>query len=265
MGKKYWIVSLLLLTIGFAVLLYPVVSAAVNRISGSYVIADHRQRVESLEQEQLDKQLELAREYNRQLPEPKGDYDEILNLGSGIMGYVRIPAIDVDLPIYHGVEDAVLSKGVGHLPGSGFPIGGEGNHAVLTGHTGLPSAKLFTDLMLLEEGDRFYIHVLDQVLCYQVDQIKVVLPSEGQDLVPQSGKDYCTLLTCTPYGVNSHRLLVRGTRIQEETTTPVQLSEQEQTGGRRLLWLMPLGLGGIAGLWYLKRRLDGKRRLTYNE
>ena len=136
-----------------------------------------------------------------------------LNLaGDGMMGYIEIPEIDIYLPIYHGVSEEVLSKGIGHMPNSAFPIGGEGNHAVLTGHTGLPSAKLFTDLTELEEGDRFYIHILDLVLCYTVDQIKVVLPNEGQDLSIVPGKDYCTLVTCTPYGINSHRLLVRGIR-----------------------------------------------------
>lgn len=265
MGKKQWVASLLLLTVGLAVLLYPMVSGAVNKISGSYVIADHRQRLKSLEQEQLDAQLNLARQYNRRLPEQGEDYETILDLGSGIMGYIRIPSLGVDLPIYHGVEDSVLSKGVGHLPTSSFPIGGEGNHAVLTGHTGLPSAKLFTDLVLLEEGDRFYVHVLDRELCYQVDQIKVVLPSEGQDLMPVKGKDYCTLLTCTPYGVNSHRLLVRGVRVEEAAILEEQPQLPEIGGNMRLLWLLlPLGIGALAGLGWLKRRLDGKRHLPYN-
>ena len=250
MGKRFWIIGILLLFLGLGVLLYPSVSGAVNRISGSYVIAEHQQQMEGMEQEQLDEELARALAYNRQLLEQgEGkDYTRILDLGSGIMGYIRIPDIDVNLPIYHGVEDAVLSKGVGHLPESGFPVGGEGNHAVLTGHTGLPSAKLFTDIILLEEGDRFYIHVLDQVLCYQVDRIRVVLPTETQDLVPVAGKDYCTLITCTPYGVNSHRLLVRGERITESLYEPPAQPQGGKNGNLWVLWLLPLPALLLLGL-----------------
>lgn len=262
MGKRFWILSALLLALGLGVLLYPAVSGAVNRIGGSYVIAEHQQQLESLEQSQLDEELARALAYNRQLREQgEGqDYSRILDLGSGIMGYIRIPDIDVNLPIYHGVEEAVLSKGVGHLPESGFPVGGEGNHAVLTGHTGLPSAKLFTDIILLEEGDRFYIHVLDQVLCYQVDQIRVVLPTETQDLAPAAGKDYCTLITCTPYGVNSHRLLVRGTRITEPLYEPPTLPQPGKSGGARLLWLLPVAALPLLGWALLKKSFRTRAR-----
>lgn len=129
------------------------------------------------------------------------------------MGYITIPSIDVKLPIYHGTSKDILSKGVGHIQGSSFPIGGKNTHAVLSGHTGLPGSKLFNDLVKVEEGDKFQIKVLDNLITYEVDQIKVVLPNESRDLTIVDGKDYCTLTTCTPYGINSHRLLVRGHRV----------------------------------------------------
>ena len=208
------ILAVLLLIIGVGIMAYPAVSQFVNRQNGSYAITDFENQMKNLAQEEIQEQLRLAMEYNQAVAsgeQPEG-YEDILNLAGGMMGYIEIPEIDIYLPIYHGVSEEVLSKGIGHMPNSAFPIGGEGNHAVLTGHTGLPSAKLFTDLTELEEGDRFYIHILDLVLCYTVDQIKVVLPNEGQDLSIVPGKDYCTLVTCTPYGINSHRLLVRGIR-----------------------------------------------------
>ena len=132
------------------------------------------------------------------------------------MGYIDIPTIDAHLPIYHGTDEEVLAKGVGHVPDTAFPIGGIGNHSVLTGHTGLPSAKIFTDLTELAEGDLFYIHILNETLVYEVDQIQVVLPSQLDNLLPVADRDYCTLVTCTPYGINSHRLLVRGQRTTQQ-------------------------------------------------
>ena len=163
--------------------------------------------------------MALANDYSESLhsvvscPVP---YEDILNFGDGLMGYVSIPCIGVQLPVYHGVSTEVLAKGVGHMPATAFPVGGAGNHSVLTGHTGLPSAELFTDLVKMEIGDRFYVTVANKVFAYEVDQIKTVSPLDGSDLVPVSGEDYCTLLTCTPYGINSHRLLVRGHRAEEE-------------------------------------------------
>lgn len=146
-----------------------------------------------------------------------GEYNSLLNLNNnGVMGVIKIPCIDVSLPIYHGTSESVLDKGVGHLEGSSLPIGGESTHSVLTGHTGLSSAKLFTDLTNMEKGDIFFIDVLGKRLAYEVDQIKAVLPSESDDLRVVPGKDYCTLVTCTPYGINSHRLLVRGHRTDYE-------------------------------------------------
>ena len=175
-----------------------------------------------------------AAEYNRRLLADTGnryrmteaeeeEYESLFDVtGTGIMGYVEIPKIKTSLPIYHGTDEAVLQIAIGHLAGSSLPVGGEGTHCVLTGHRGLPSAKLFTNLDEMEEGDTFSLHVLDQTLTYEVDQIRIVEPQELEDLEIEAGKDYCTLVTCTPYGVNSHRLLVRGHRIETpEESVPV--------------------------------------------
>lgn len=214
--------------LGIGVLTYPAVSRMINKRSGSYAIAQLQQEMDNTDTEKMARERIRAEEYNRNLltgsePASEDDYAEILNYHDGMMGYIRIPKIHVDLPIYHGVGEEVLAKGVGHLPESAIPVGGAGNHAVLTGHTGLPSAELFTELTELEEGDTFHIVVLGEVMTYQVDQIKVVLPSEGRDLMPVAGEDLCTLVTCTPYGINSHRLLVRGHR----TETPPAVAEPE--------------------------------------
>lgn len=213
--KGKLVLTVLLLLIGVGILLYPTVSNFINRRHGSYAIQVLQQHLENAD---IAQQRHLAEEYNAGLLAAQEGLEETywttLDIADGMIGSLQIPKINADLPIYHGVEEETLSKGVGHLPESAFPIGGEGNHAVLTGHTGLPSAELFTDLAELAEGDCFYISVLGDTLAYEVDQIKVVLPSEGQDLAAVPGKDYCTLVTCTPYGVNSHRLLVRGHRVE---------------------------------------------------
>lgn len=205
---------------GIAMLAYPFVSNYINELHSSHAIQQLEQELENADDAELKRQRELAERYNESLrntgeaSEYPYDYNEILAFPGGIMGYIDIPAISVHLPIYHGTDEDVLAKGVGHLPDTAFPIGGTGNHSVLTGHTGLPSAKLFTDLCKLSVGDLFYISILGETLTYEVDQIKTVLPSEVGELLPTAKEDYCTLVTCTPYGVNSHRLLVRGHRVQ---------------------------------------------------
>jgi len=229
MQKKFMLIlSACLLIIGVSVLVYPAVSGYINKKHGSYAIIEFHQKIDNTDQKMLDDQRRLAEAYNRTIWDgvPCGDYDSILNFENGMMGYISIPEIDVNLPIYHGVDEAVLTKGIGHLPDSSFPIGGEGNHSVLTGHTGLPSAKLFTNLSKLKEGDIFEINILKETLSYCVDQIKVVLPNETNDLRTVEGRDYCTLVTCTPYGVNSHRLLVRGARIENKTVEPISNPNQ---------------------------------------
>lgn len=266
MGKKSLILIALLIVSGLGILLYPVISSAVNRRNGSYAIQEWEERLEGLEDEEFWRHRELAQAYNDSLrsgEEPEG-YREILDLGNGMMGYIRIPSINVDLPIYHGVSEEVLSKGVGHLPESSLPIGREGDHAVLTGHTGLPSARLFTDLTKLKEGDLFYVRVLDEEMCYAVDQIRVVLPDEGQDLLPVPGEDFCTLVTCTPYGINSHRLLVRGRRIHTPASPVLTGLQNIQIPHAKPWWLFTLLPIPIAALLLVKRLLDGKRKPAYN-
>ena len=224
---KHIIVKLLpfaALFIGVFLLLYPTVSEHINALHRSRAIRNYNEIAESLSDEEHDRIIEAAREYNKKLaeaenpiiePEKVHGYNETLDItGTGIMGYVTIDKIKVELPIYHGVDDNVLQIAAGHLPGSSLPIGGKGTHAVLSGHRGLPSARLFTDLDKLEEGDIFRITVMSDVLTYQIDQIKTVKPYEIEDLKIDPNKDLCTLFTCTPYGINSHRLLVRGVRVE---------------------------------------------------
>ena len=212
------------LFIGVFLLLYPTVSEHINALHRSRAIRNYNEIAESLSDEEHDRIIEAAREYNKKLaeaenpiiePEKVHGYNETLDItGTGIMGYVTIDKIKVELPVYHGVDDNVLQIAAGHLPGSSMPIGGKDTHAVLSGHRGLPSARLFTDLEKLEEGDIFRITVMSDVLTYQIDQIKTVKPYEIEDLKIDPNKDLCTLFTCTPYGINSHRLLVRGVRVE---------------------------------------------------
>ena len=213
---------------GLSVLLYPTVSDYWNSLHASKAVAAYDQEVRQLDQGRYDALLDAAREYNRTLldrssgyyltDDQKARYDSLLNVdGGGIMGYIEIPTIKLSLPIYHGTEEDVLQIAVGHLDWSSLPVGGESTHCVLSGHRGLPSAKLFTNLDQLVEGDAFVIRTLDEVLTYEVDQILIVEPDDVSALSIEEGKDLCTLVTCTPYGVNSHRLLVRGHRVANQS------------------------------------------------
>ena len=215
---------IVMLLAGLSLLLYPSVSDYWNSLHQTRAIAGYAEDVADLNKKQYDEIWSAAQAYNRKLAEMPGaralseaekrEYEKQLNLsGIGIMGYIEIPAIDCSLPIYHGTEESVLQMAIGHLEWSSLPIGGEGTHCVLSGHRGLPSAKLFTNLDMLMEGDVFMLRVLDEVLTYEVDQILIVEPEDTSALDPVPGEDYCTLVTCTPYGINTHRLLVRGHRI----------------------------------------------------
>lgn len=203
---------------------YPTFSDWWNRMHQSYAVASYVEQTEDLSGEEKQQMLDVAHVYNEALAangdrwhltdEQRQTYENTLDItGTGIMGYVTIPRIKVKLPVYHGTSEGVLQIAAGHLAGTSLPVGGETTHAVISGHTGLPSAKLLTGLDELQKGDTFAFHVLDETYTYQVDQISVVLPSDISKLNIESGKDYATLITCTPYGVNSHRLLVRGHRI----------------------------------------------------
>ncbi|MDO4864093.1 MAG: class C sortase [Ruminococcus sp.] len=210
--------------IGSSVLLYPAISNYVNSKHASRVIASYNEALTNSDEDKLAEIFYSADDYNTRLrntadsffiPSQVEGYSDTLDItGTGIMGYIDIDKIGVELPIYHGVEKEVLQVGVGHLEGTSLPVGGASTHCVLSGHRGLPSAKLFTDLDELEIGDEFTITILGQLLTYRVDQIRIVLPTETDDLQIVDGKDCCTLMTCTPYGINTHRLLVRGVRTE---------------------------------------------------
>ena len=218
------IILILIFLVGLSVMLYPSVSDAVNRKHQSRAVAGYAEEVEQLSDADYQTYFDAADAYNRQLnttpnafykPDLVSGYAQTLDIsGTGIMGYLTIPKISVELPIYHGTDEGVLQVAAGHLEGSSLPVGGAGTHAVISAHRGLPSAKLFTNLDELEVGDRFTITVLNRVLTYEVDQISIVLPTEIDQLLPTEGMDYVTLMTCTPYGINTHRLLVRGKRVE---------------------------------------------------
>lgn len=219
------IVLTIMLFAGVSLLLYPSISNYWNSYHATKAVSDYAEKVQNMDRGRYEKMLGDAVAYNQSLTE-RGDayelsaeqkqrYNELLNIdGTGIMGYIEIPSINLSLPIYHGTEDSVLQVAVGHIEWSSLPTGGSSTHCVLSGHRGLPSASLFTNLDQLVAGDTFVIRVLDEVLSYEVDQILIVEPDDVSALTIEDGKDLCTLVTCTPYGVNSHRLLVRGHRVE---------------------------------------------------
>lgn len=224
-GKLTTLFLFLILLTGLSLLLYPSLSDYWNSFHQTQAIASYAQEVAHLDNNQYEQLWQAARAYNASLKErgstyvlteeQKAQYDSLLNLsGSGVMGYIEIPSIGCSLPVYHGTDEAVLQIAVGHLEWTSLPTGGESTHCVVSGHRGLPSAKLFTNLDKLREGDLFMLRVLDEVLTYEVDQILIVEPSDVSALKIVEGEDYCTLVTCTPYGVNTHRLLVRGHRTE---------------------------------------------------
>ena len=248
MKKK---VSILLAALSMAlalgILLYPAASSAYNSSHQSQICVHHQEQAEKMPDEQIQKMKQKAKDYNSRLKpidelqytadtvgSLSEEYGEQLNMaGDGIMGYLEIPKIKVKLPIYHGTNDATLELGIGHLMGSALPVGGAGTHCILTAHSGMASQKMFSDLPQLKEGDTFYLHVLDEVLAYQVDAIHVVLPEDTSYLGAERGQDHCTLVTCTPFGVNTHRLLVRGSRVPftEASEPEADGQEQEKTAG----------------------------------
>ncbi|MBQ9849004.1 MAG: class C sortase [Clostridia bacterium] len=226
MKKRKWSTFFLLLTffIGLSVLLYPAISNYWNSRTQTQALVDYESLLEKINKEDYTRYFEEAEAYNQKLasmtfPLVEGvnsnEYYQTLNIaGNGIMGSVNIDKIGVELPLYHGTSESVLAVAIGHLEGTSLPVGGESTHCVVSAHRGLASAKLFTDLDKLEKGDLFQVKVLDKTLTYEVDQIRIVKPNEVEELAIVKGEDYCTLLTCTPYGINTDRLLVRGTRIK---------------------------------------------------
>lgn len=265
MKNKIINAGLIVLLIGaVALLLYPMVSNLIRDKRQDHILTSYNEEVEGMTDEELECIREAAQEYNESLLESvvltdpfdpeqaqklEADYMSVLNLNKdGIMAYVEIPRIKVYEPVYHGVSSQVLAKGTGHLQNTSLPIGGESVHAVISGHTGMAEAEIFTDLNMVQEGDIFYIHVLNETLAYQVDQIKVVEPSDTEDLHIVRGKDYVTLVTCTPYGINSHRLLVRGTRIPYTSQTQETAARQKEEGAGSANWRNIYGKSILQGV-----------------
>ncbi len=234
--KVTTIIMLSLFFIGLSVLLYPAISSYYNSKNQSRVVQSYENMVKNMTVEETDAIFEAADEYNRALAElefPLRDYGRIttywdtLNLdGNGMIGYVSIPSIGVELPIYHSVSESILAFAAGHMEGTSFPVGGQSTHTVLSAHRGLPNSKLFTDLNKVREGDVFNVTILDRVFTYQVDQILTVKPEQTTEINIVPGEEYCTLLTCTPYGINTHRLLVRGRRVDTFTEKQVYVSDE---------------------------------------
>lgn len=229
------IILVLILVAGVGIFLYPSVSDWWNSMHATRAIAGYVDAVADMSGQEKEDMINAARAYNEKLPNgvnfnltdgEYAEYESLLDItGTGIMGYVQITAIGVNLPVYHSVDEGVLQIAVGHIPGSSLPVGGDRTHSVLSGHRGLPSAKLFSDLDQMVEGDTFTLNIMDQTITYMVDQIRIVLPEETDELAIRDGKDYCTLVTCTPYGVNTHRMLVRGKRIDNIIGEVVVVSE----------------------------------------
>lgn len=276
MKKKYFnIIIVAIFIIGLSLLLYPTIANQWNTYRQSKLISNYDKKVSELEaagQIDYEKEWKRAKEYNSALvpmilpdsfaiadaqEETDSTYESCLNItGDGIMGTVEIPKIDVKIPIYHTTAEDVLKNAAGHLEGSSLPVGGENTHSVISAHRGLPSATLFTDLDKLKKGDHFMIHVLDDILCYEVDKISVVEPEDTSDLNVEDGEDLMTLLTCTPYGVNTERLLVRGHRVpyEEEYNEETQSSISLETN--YILWVI-VGLlvtGILIGVMYVRER-----------
>lgn len=279
----------LLFLIGFGILAYPTIANQWNTYRQSRLISDYDQAVSQMDEEDFDKAWEEARAYNAtfeqnsimsdvfgidEADDIKGtEYWKVLNVGGdGIMGYITIPKINIKLAIYHGTDTDVLQTGVGHLNGTKLPVGGEGNHTVLSAHRGLPSAKLFTDIDQLKEKDRFYLHILDEDMAYEVDQILPMVDKDDYDALQEAlkieeGQDYATLFTCTPYGVNSHRLLVRGHRVPydgELETTPTQSMVQAIQNYYMLYLLLGLGVTCLV-IFFMKRYVKKKDAIQTEE
>ncbi len=238
MKKKGSTILLILIFIaGLAILAYPTVSDWWNSFHSSRAIMSYAEAVSGLSEEEYGRLYAEAEAYNRRIlersnpflpsEEEKAEYESILNVESdGIMGYIEIPMINVSLPIYHGTTESVLQVAIGHVDWTSLPVGGESTHSVVSGHRGLPSAELFTKLDRLAVGDEFMLYVLNEVLTYEIDQILIVLPEDVSALQISPGKDYCTLVTCTPYGINTHRILVRGHRVETEAVRSIRVTSE---------------------------------------
>ena len=267
---------ILIFLVGLGFISYPTVSNLWNQAHQSRVIATYSKQVEKLDDSENKKMLKAARKYNKSLlkksdhwklsKKDKKKYESLLDVsGTGIMGYIEVPKIDCSLPIYHGTDEGALQIAIGHLEGSSLPVGGKSTHCVLSGHRGLPSARLFTDLDQLEEGDIFILNILGRKLAYEVDQIRVVLPEEMSDLEIEEGKDLCTLVTCTPYGINTHRLLVRGHRTEYVEKKVAEEKKEVQTKKTDIRLMIAGGAGVLILLIIIIVIVIKRRRKRRNQ
>lgn len=269
-NKAMLLMIVVLIGAGIGCILYPDMVYLLASQKQGQVIQDYQMTTEEMNQQRMDEAYQKAVAYNEKQINPivrdpfsentqeeSADYAEILNV-NGTMGVLEIPKIKVNLPIYHGTSETVLSRGVGHLKNTALPVGGTGTHAVLTGHRGYAGARLFTDLDQLVMEDRFYLRILDKTLTYEVDQILVVTPEQTEALKPIEKQDFVTLLTCTPYQINSHRLLVRGKRVEEGPTEVKPETMEEPIPIKALLFFFVSLVGIAAGIWYLKKRKEQK-------
>ena len=284
MKNRLWgLARLLIILVGVGILVYPSVSEYLFEKNSSVAVSTYDDSIRRMEQAHMEELRSQAQAYNRRLAQDNGyskpaldeynnpitpeDYWDILNVdGNGMMGYITIPRIHVTIPMYHGTEEEVLQVAIGHLQNTSLPVGGESTHAVLSGHRGLPSKALFTDLDQVQIGDVFYLTVLNETLYYQVDQILTVLPNETDALAITKGEDHVTLVTCTPYGVNSHRLLVRGTRMDytPETGEAAPVGEVELSPWMKMPMQyrhLLLGLAALAGILLLRGLVGLIRKL----
>ena len=259
--RIYSIGRIILFLVGLSILLYPTVSNRWNEYRSRQLVSRYSENIQSDDTDSIDEQRTAAQEYNSTLYEPTvpdafsirdgirdEEYERLLNpANNGIMGYIEIPVINVSIPVYHYTTEESMEKGAGHLLGSSLPVGGKGTHAIISAHRGLPSAKMFTDLNLVRKKDLFYLHILGDTLAYEVDSIKIVEPHDTKDLGIDRDEDYVTLITCTPYAVNTHRLLVRGHRVPYSQET---YEDAHSKPGRmdkvRILWQLVSAAGGIA-------------------
>lgn len=279
MKKRRLFLAILLILVGIVITFYSFIVNSINEHHNSSVISTYEKKVQNMEQSDIDRLIVMARKYNESLVKTdivitdpfdpdkshkflKKEYDTLLNVGNDILCYVEIPGIDVYLPVYHGTSDEVLQKGAGHIEGSSIPIGGPSTHSVIAAHSGLSTAKMFTDLEKVTYGDVFYIHYLNKTISYKVDKITVVEPDDTSQLYIEKDKDYSTLLTCTPYGVNDHRLCVRGIR------TEIKETEKKPVRKKDSIWLKNYKHALVMGLTFLlimtvilfiKRKADDKK------
>ena len=271
-GKLTTVLLVIIFLAGLSLLLYPAVSDFINSLFHSRLISEYAQEVEKLDEYEYQAQWDQAAAYNQALTErggqhtlsseERGVYRSMLNIsGRDVMAYVEIPSIGVTLPIAHGTDEKTLANYVGHLEWSSLPVGGESTHCVISGHRGLPSSELFTNIDHLELGDKFYLHVLGRTLEYRVDKTVVVEPYDYTLLGITEGKDYCTLVTCTPYGINSHRLLVRGTRINADIGTgDGEIMVWNEIHKIDLVLIVPAALAVLAAVAFLILLLSGSKK-----